>query len=954
MKPTDRSLTFLAGVLAATLATFGSVVGLRAADEDKKSTTRVDFARDIQPIFARRCYECHADKKQESNFRLDVKAIAMQGGDLGERAIVPGKSAESFLFKAVSDPRSDVTMPPRGGRLKPAEIQLIRQWIDQGANWPDELSGQATLSTNHWSFQPVVRRIPAAPASAWAANPIDSWVLLKLGDHGLTPSQPADRVSLIRRIYLDALGLPPSPEEVHEFVASQDPLAYQRLVDRVLASPRYGERWARHWLDIVRFAESHGFETNRERPNAWPYRDYVIAAFNSDKPYDQFIQEQLAGDALKADVATGFLVAGPHDLVKSPDANLTLMQRQDELADMVNTTGATFLGLTLGCARCHNHKFDPILQRDFYAMQAVFAGVTHAERRLPRTATPAARELAELKKQLSRLDDELHTIQDSLKLRPAVNARHNVERFPATTVKFIRFIAEKSSASEPCLDELEVFSVATQQKPAENVALASRGSRASASGVFRDGNHPLHQLKHINDGVYGNSKSWIAKVPAGDWVQIELAAPTKIDRIEWGRDRQGKYADRVAIQYRIDVASGAKAADSKEQPKLHWRTVASSADRLPFGVNSSQLLLEKLRGQKTPQAKRGLKVLQQRQGLLERIRSLESQPVIYAGTFSQPPATHRLYRGDPLQRREVVAPDTLTVMQSSLKLKVDAPEQVRRVALAKWISNEQNPLTARVMANRLWHYHFGSALVATPSDFGANGVRPSHPELLDWLAAELMGPPDWSLKQLQRLVMTSATYRQSSRPDPEGLKRDAGSRLLWRFPPRRLEAEAIRDSILSVCGSLDLRMGGPGFNVFNVQMENVRHYFQKESFGPAEWRRMVYMTKFRQEQDGIFGAFDCPDGSQTMPKRAISTSPLQAFNLLNSQFMLQQATILQERIKRRWPADSTAQARQAFWLVLARTPTRAEADSAKKLISEHGLQALCRALLNANEFLFIP
>ena len=344
------------------------------------------------PILKAHCHECHGANLRESNYRLDVKAAALGSGDSGAPAIRPGQSADSRLIQYVSGTDPDgIVMPPQdeGQPLSEQQIAILRRWIDQGADWPEDPPNVSDirLTTDHWSFQPLRQDAPPQLDHPWVRTPIDGFVLQRLQPEGLAPSPEADRRRWVRRLYLDMLGLPPTPGEVREFVENPAPDAYEQLVDRVLASPHYGERWARHWLDVVRFGESDGFETNPERPRAYPYRDYVIAALNDDKPYDQFVLEQIAGDMLGADVATGFLVAGPYDRVKSPDINLTLMQRQDELADIVNTTGTAFLGLTVGCARCHNHKFDPILQGDYYSLQAVFAGVQHGERQLNTPAT---------------------------------------------------------------------------------------------------------------------------------------------------------------------------------------------------------------------------------------------------------------------------------------------------------------------------------------------------------------------------------------------------------------------------------------------------------------------------------------------------------------------------------------------------------------------------------------
>ena len=794
----------------------------------------------------------------------------------------------------------------------------------------------------HWSLKPVRRPVPPALGQAQRpANAVDSFVFAKLAKGGLAPSRLAGRPVLIRRLHLVMLGMHPSPGEVAAFVNDPQPDAWERLVDRVLDDPRLGERWAQHWLDVIRYAETHGFETNRERPNAWPFRDWVVDALNHDLPYDQFVRGQLAGDALGSSTGTGFLVAGPYDLVKSQDINLTLMQRQNELDGMINTTGTTFLGLTLGCARCHDHKFDPVTQRDYYSLQAIFAGVNHAERMIDQKRDPAlAMEQAALESRVDSAKKELTLLEAGIpRFKPPVNARGNEEVFEPVPARFIRFNIARANRAEPCVDELEIFA------EGKNVALASAGARATASGVYLDGGNPIHQLALVNDGRYGNSRSWIANSSTNAWVQIELAKPATIGRIKWARDREGRYNDRLAVEYTFEVAT---------EPG-QWRTVASSADRPPTGDGTQtklEYLLAHLKGEEATKVRQLAKRLAGDEQRLGEIHAAMRRTV-YAGTFRQPEVTHVLHRGDPLAKRDEVGPDGIGALGGALGLAPNAPEQQRRLKLAQWITTPDNPLTARVIVNRLWKHHFGTGLAATLNDLGVNGVRPTHPELLDWLAAELVSS-GWSLKRIHRLILTSRAWRQSSQPRKEALAVDGGSRFLWRFPPRRLEAEVIRDNILLVTGTLDSRMGGPGFSGFRVEAENVRHYHPKESYGPADWRRMLYMTKVRQEREPTFGVFDCPDFNQSVPSRSRSTTPLQSLSLLNSPFVLQQASLLAKRLRHESGAGTRAQVALGYRVALGREPTREELADASGLVAEHTLEAFCRALFNANEFLFLP
>ncbi len=789
----------------------------------------------------------------------------------------------------------------------------------------------------HWSYQPIRRPVPPSADVA----PLDAFIRVALAEKGLTPSPEADRRTLCRRVYFDLTGLPPSPEELAVFVSDPDPQAYEKLVDKLLSSPQFGEHWAAPWLDAVRFAESDGFETNGPRANAWPYRDYVIRACNEDLPFDRFVMEQLAGDVTGTDEATGYLVGGAVDIVSSPDPVLTSQQRADVLHDIINTTGSAFLGLTVGCARCHDHKFDPIPQKEYYAMKAVFEGVSHGARakRLP-VAGENVRETerkkleAELAAAWTAADADA-PLTTSPTPRPSVNARRNVERFAPVTAKFVRFNIAASNSAEPCIDELEVYAAGTS----ENVAL---GAKPASSGNYAG---PPHDLSYVNDGRTGNARSWISSTPGRGWVTLEFPEPRRIDRIVWGRDRQGQFADRLPVTYQIETAVEPDA----------WQIVAGSGNRRAFGPDSSA---------PAPPARV--------EELERKLRELSgSGPVIYAGTFAATPVPTRLFRrGDAMQPGDTILPAGLhavpvlftrepDVLTSEAARVCGTPpppalteDQNRRLALARWIGDPKNPLTPRVVVNRIWQGHFGEGLVNTPGDLGVKGSPPVNPALLDWLAAEFLAQ-GWRSRAIHRLIVTSATYRQSSAPRADALRVDAGSRLLWRFPPRRLEAESIRDAILSASGVLDPAMGGPGFSAFKENSNYVRLYVPKETFGPGDWRRAIYMTRIRMRVDGTFGAFDCPDAGQVAPKRGRSTTPLQALNLLNSPFMEQQAGLMAERLKKEAPAAAAAQVERAFQLVFGRAPSPEEAAGALGLIQDHGLPAFTRALLNANEFLFL-
>jgi len=934
-------------ILANKALTIGMVCFATCFATRSTLATEVSFETDVYPILKEHCFECHGAQRQKSGYRLDIREIAFQGGDSGEAAIVPTDAGASSLVRYVTSLDTGDRMPPEDSGVDPLtsqEISILRNWVNAGAEWPDQLAG-TTAQSPLWSLAPLTRPdVPPSSETHKYTNPIDDFIAMKLHEHDLSIGREADATSLIRRATFDLIGLQPTPQEVESFLnESRDATiandTYQRLVDRLLDSPRYGERWARHWLDVVRFAESDGFETNQPRPNAWRYRDYVIDAFNADKPYDQFVREQIAGDALGADIATGFIVGGPWDRVKSPDPVLTAQQRSDELHDMVSTTGSVFLGLTIGCARCHQHKFDPISQTDYFAMVACLSGVRHGERPLTQKVEAENQEKIDvLRRQqaehIAAIDELIPMAEPSLAepRRSKVIALRNVERIKPILTKHVRFeITKTTNDLEPCIDELELWT-----EDGRNVAL---NARPSSSSDYQG--NSKHQLMHIHDGVYGNSRSWIAGTTGTGWVALEMPQPERIVRIVWGRDRLNEFLDRLAIGYHVDVS----------EDGISWQTVTSANDRTPFQTDVSGTEQEPS-ALDSEQRTAWLQNQAQLAEIEKKIAELTTPRMVYAGTFESPQPTYRLSRGDPMQPKEVVVAAGLASVGENLTIPSDATEQQRRLLLANWIADPKHPLTARVLVNRLWQYHFGTGLVDTPSDFGRNGGKPSHPELLDWLACELICS-GWSIKSLNRLIVTSRTFRQSSLFNAKAATIDADNRLLWRFSSRRLEAEALRDSILFVSGQLDLRVGGPGFDLFEPNTNYVKVYESKTKFGEGDFRRMVYQTKPRVELDSLFGAFDCPDAGQIQPKRNVSITPLQALNLLNSQFMLDQSQFFAERVAREAGTDRQAQIRCAFQHAFNREPSSEEVVMSEKLIDQHGILVFCRALFNTNEFIVV-
>lgn len=920
-------------LLAATLlgAALAALFSRGGAAETKAlppaATAAVEFEQHIRPIFQAHCLECHGPEKQKSDFRVDVASVVFAGGGSGKPAVIPGKSAESPLIRYVAGLDEDMMMPPKSEPLSAEEIGLLRAWIDQGARWPEGASAKIEDGRDWWSLQPLRR--PAMPEATAARTPIDAFVQAKLAEQKLTQSPAAARRTLSRRLAITLTGLPPAPEETEAFVRDPDPLAYEKLVDRLLASPHFGERWAQHWLDVVRFAETNGSESNLYRKNAWAYRDYVIGAFNGDKPFDRFIQEQIAGDVLGVDEATGYLVAGMFvtpDTVGKEEAAIK-QARADRLDETVQTVSASLLGLTMSCARCHNHKFDPIPQKDYYALTAVFAGLEYGPRtwntmpdaaRRQADATARRQELAAARAELARL---------------APSWTEDWPVFRETHFRPVRTRAVRIAfppQQNPAIDEIELFGPATGE---QNLALASGGAKARSHKATEDEVRPV---SNVIDGVADRFRNWRSAERAGQgaepaWVEIELPTEAQVDRVRISTDRDTLLTTDYLVEnptngpraYRVDV----RAADGR------WVEVAHAVAAPEKALAQGAPVLARI-------------------NQLARDYSALLPPPIFAGVFGPPEKTHLLGRGDPMDPREEVAPNALWAVNAELGLKPQADDAVRRLAFARWVTDPaRNPLTPRVLANRVWLHLLGNGIVPTPGDFGRMGGLPTHPELLDWLASEFVAG-GWSLKRLVRLIVTSDTFRQASAPIPEFERVDAQARYLWRFPPRRVEAEVLRDGTLTVAGTLDATRGGPGFRIHDAK-KRFESWQVVDNAGPHTWRRMIYQERMRGIDDRMFTAFDRPECGQVTPRRTVSTTPLQALNLFNGEFALTQAVKFAERVARESGRDGEAQVRRAFALALGRAPTAQELQSAHALLAAEGLPALCRALLNTNEYAFL-
>ncbi|MBL9132011.1 MAG: DUF1553 domain-containing protein, partial [Verrucomicrobiaceae bacterium] len=582
----------------------------------------------------------------------------------------------------------------------------------------------------------------------------------------------------------------------------------------------------------------------------------------------------------------------------------------------------------------------PITAKDYYAMQAFVAGVEYGDRDLRTPEAEAARaEAKRLQPRLAEIDKELARFVPLVKSgaeRPMINARENADRFAPTKAKRMRFTIKATNNLEPCIDELEVFNTS-----GENIALATAGTQRKSGGDI--GVAERHELRFINDGRYGNGRSWMAAENGKGWVELEFKQEQTIERVVWGRDREGKFTDRLAIDYQIEIG------DSAGQ----WHTVADASDRQKFDPQNKKLVKPTLSGLSPDETKRAKPLIQEKASIEAKIKAAENAQKVFAGTFRTPDDIHLLNRGDPEQPKELVTPAVLSAL-GDLKLPKESAEQQRRRVLADWIVSPQNPLTARVMVNRIWQGHFGTGLVPTPSDFGRMGMKPTHPELLDWLASEFIRS-GWSIKHMHRLIVLSAVYRQSSdmSDKSDAAAKDADVRYLWRFPSRRLEAESIRDSMLAVSGQLNLTMHGRGFNLFD-QRGGLSGFDPIETFTPDNQRRMIYAHKIRREPETVFGAFDCPDAGQSTSIRRASTTPIQALNLFNSRFTLTQAEAFAARVKKEVGGDIAKQIARAYQLALSREPTREELDETQPTVRQHGIATLCRALFNSNEFLFIP
>jgi hypothetical protein len=961
------------------------------------------FGKHVAPILEQRCLRCHGDKARKGGLSLATAATALAGGNKGV-VIVPGKPDESLLVKMISGPKPK--MPRSGAPLTEGQVALICQWIAQGATWPDGLAlkDRKFDGDTWWSLTPLSRPpLPAVKNATWVRTPIDAFILSRLEQEGLAPNPQADRRTLIRRLSYDLLGLPPEPAEIDAFVNDKAPDAFDQLVDRLLASPRYGERWGRHWLDVVHYGDTHGYDKDKLRHNAWPYRDYVIRAFNDNKPYSRFVQEQLAGDVLYAGtrdgvVALGFLAAGPWDFVGHVELREGTFDKQItrnlDRDDMVATTMNTFIGLTVQCARCHDHKFDPITQEDYYSLQAVFAAVDRAERTYEPNAVVAERraELAKRQAELTARRQQLDAkiLQLAGADLAAIDKRIDALTKAAQGGERPEFGYHSQIAVAPDVVKWVEVDLG-RPTPIEHIVYV--GCHDTFNDIGAGFGFPVrYKIEIADDPEFKKGVTLVA-----DYTRADRPNPgVKPQSVAVGGKR-ARYVRVTATKLALragdyifalaeltvltpqggNAAAGAPvtALDSIEAPP-RWRK-ANLVDGYYYGVGKTDHLpeLAKLNEQRrvimgrVADASLHRNIADLERALNDTAVQLAALPppgTVYAAathftaegyftpTNGKPRPIFLLRRGSEKNPVRQVGPGTVACLSGlESRFPTGYTEGERRAALARWICDPRNPLTWRSIVNRVWHYHFGRGLVETPNDFGRMGATPSHPELLDWLAVEFRDGGQ-SLKQLHRLLVTSAAYRQSSADNAANDRIDGGNRLLWRMNRRRLEAEAVRDTVLAVGGQLDLTMYGPGFKPFGFKDDHSPHYLYAEHNpdDPASHRRSVYRFLVRSVPEPFMETMDCADPSLRVEKRNETLTALQALALLNDKFMVRMADHFASRIEKTGP-DLTARLTAGYRLALGRTPTAEELTLLTRYAQKHGLANVCRLILNTNEFCFV-
>jgi hypothetical protein len=946
--------------------------------------------------------------------RLNDRQGATAALDSGNRAVVPGHPEQSELLRRVSTTDVAKRMPPKGKPLTSAEIKLLRDWIAGGAAWPA-----------HWAYRPLVKQpTPRAttPAFAsWTRTPVDCFILEKLAEHGLAPTPEADKRTLLRRVYLDLTGLPPTPEAIAAFLADTSPCAYEHVVDRLLASPHHGERYARHWMDIVHFAETHGHDQDRPRDNAWPYRDYLVHAFNGDKPYVRFVQEQVAGDVLyPADpegiVATGFLAAGPWDESSLRDIREDSIDREIgrnlDRDDIVTTVMNTFVSTTVQCARCHDHKFDPIRQEEYYSLQAVFAGIDKANRPYdldPRVADRrqlllehkarlvALRAAPESDPSVGKRDERLDAMLQAevsaweKSVTASADVWHVLQPSECTSAQGATLIrlpdgSILSSGKRPDTDTYAVVAQTDLQGITGVRLEVLTDASLPHGGPGRQDNGNLHlnefAVTVATRDAPAAMKPLLWHSARSDFDQEGWTIGNAIDgnpATAWGIYPSVSRSHRAVFILREPIESRSSVLIFKLQQthggghligrlRLSITTAPQSAivEVLPAAIATILNIPSPARTDRQ-RADLGGYYLERR--IDRELAALPAQRLVYCGTHTftpdgsfspakAPRPIHLLKRGDIRSPGPLVQPGTLSCLPDldhGLSLTNPDDEGSRRAALARWLVDSRNGLFFRSIVNRIWQHHFGRGLVDTPNDFGRMGTTPSHPELLDWLARALQ-ENGGSLKQIHRLIVTSAVYRQSCKHNPAFAEVDGDNRYLWRMNRHRLDAESIHDAVLQISGKLDLAMGGPSVKQF-IQTPGVHvtpnvDYVNFDPDNRGQYRRSIYRFIFRTLPDPFMESLDCPDGSQLTPARGASITPLQALSMLNDKVIIRQSEHIAARAMERTSDDEKAVLLVYQW-ILGREPTAKERQAVSGYARRDGLANACRMLLNSNEFIFV-
>lgn len=940
----------------------------------------VDFAKQIKPILQRYCVSCHGSETVESGFRADFGNFVLEGGDRGA-AIVPGEAKNSSLYQVLVGEGNVAQMPFELPKLSDELIALVKDWIDQGAKSAadDKPSADGRPTSDHWAFQAIVRpALPEVKRSSWLHNEVDAFVLAKLEAEGLEPSPEATRSTLIRRLSLDLLGILPTPAETREFLNDDQPLAYERLVDRLLVSPRYGERWGRHWLDIARYADSNGFTIDGAR-SIWPYRDWVIRATNDDMPFDQFVIEQLAGDLLPRPTSEQIVATGFHrnTLINQEGGTDKEQFRVESVVDRVNTTGAAFLGLTVGCAQCHVHKYDPITQRDFYKLFAIFNNCD--EPNIPLPSESQAAEQARVKAGLSTIAKELKK-HDARRASGQPDWETQQAATPVSKWNLLKPVdaVSKAGATLNNVDEHTLLVGGNGNIPATDVYTVTTELPAGRVTAFRletltgpllpmkgpgwasNGNFVLNEFEVTSQPVDAKEDATATKqafaMAATDWQQEGYPAEHAIDgnmKTGWAINgtkksspnvsREAIFVLKTPIESDVSLKITFKLHQQHNAPKYLIGTFRfSSTDASPeqtiippsiHGIlqvdagkrdDGQKELLAAAYG-RSDQSRKPLEAQQAKlKGEESALKAAVPTTMVLRERAKNPRTTHIHIRGNFLEKGAVVQPNVPAILPPLES--AEAP--VNRLDFAQWLFTPEHPLTSRVSVNRVWQRLFGIGLVATENDFGTQGDLPSHPELLNWISSEFM-QQNWSQKKLLRLIVTSATYRQSSRVTPELLARDPRNRLLARQSRIRLEAEGVRDVALSASGLLSQKMLGPG--VYPPQPKGIYVVTQvskqwPESKGDDRYRRGLYTYFWRSSPYPMLPTFDAPDANGTCTRRNRSNTPLQALTLANDAAFMEFAKALSDRILKESSDYDEARIKFAFNAVLARQPSGIEQE----------------------------